>query len=161
MKLAKLAAALAPFVVIVSMSALSSKSQPAKANLSPAELKEAIIQVDKAMFDAFNAHNVDLLTAMFADDIEFYHDKSGLTNLQQSREGFVKMFENTPDIRRELVKDSLQIFPIKDYGAIEIGSHRFCHKENGVEQCGEFPFLMIWRQVSGDWKVSRVVSYGH
>jgi hypothetical protein len=71
------------------------------------------------------------------------------------------MFGNSPDIRRELVPGSLQVYPIKDFGAIEIGTHRFCHKENGKDDCGNFPFVMVWRKSADSWKVSRVISYGH
>lgn len=125
------------------------------------ELLEAIAGADKAMFDAFNAHNVDLLMSMFTDDVEFYHDKGGLTNHQQTREGFTGMFGRTPDIRRDLVKGSLEVYPVKDFGAIEVGTHRFCHKENGKDDCGNFPFVMVWKKIGDGWRVSRVISYGH
>ena len=125
------------------------------------QIFDIIAQMDAKTFAAFNAHDVDLLMSMFTRDVEFYHDKGGLTNYEQTREGFTKMFGNAPDIRRELIKDSLQVYPIKDFGAIEIGTHRFCHKENGKDDCGNFPFVMIWKQVGGAWKISRVISYGH
>lgn len=117
--------------------------------------------MDTAIFDAFNAHDVDKLMALFTDDLEFYHDTGGLTNYQQTADGFRKMFAGTPDIRRDLVKESLQVYPIKDHGALEIGCHRFCHKENGKDDCGTFEFAMIWRKVGDSWKISRVLSYGH
>jgi hypothetical protein len=71
------------------------------------------------------------------------------------------MMASVPDIRRELVAGSLEVHPIKGYGAIEIGVHRFCHKENGNEECGTFKFVHIWRKNGDSWQVSRVVSYGH
>jgi hypothetical protein len=71
------------------------------------------------------------------------------------------MFANSPDIRRDLLEGSLEVYPIKDFGAIEIGTHRFCQKENGKEDCGNFPFVMIWKKSGNSWKVSRVISYGH
>ena len=125
------------------------------------EMSDAISRADKTMFDAFNAHDVDLLMSMFTDDLEFYHDNSGLTNREQTQEGFTKMFANSPDIRRDLVAGSFEVYRVKDFGAIEIGTHRFCHKENGKEDCGEFPFVMIWKKTGDSWKVSRVISYGH
>jgi ketosteroid isomerase-like protein len=125
------------------------------------QLFDTIAQLDAKMFDAFNAHDVDLLMSMFTDDLEFYHDKGGLTDYRQSAESFKKMFANTPDIRRNLAPGTLEVYPIKDYGAIEIGTHRFCHKENGKEDCGNFPFVMVWRKTGDSWKVSRVISYGH
>jgi hypothetical protein len=97
----------------------------------------------------------------FAEDVEFYHDKGGLTNYQETREGFTKMFGNAPDIRRTLVPGTLKVYPIKDFGAIQLGTHQFCHKENGKDDCGDFPFVMIWKKTGESWKVSRVISYGH
>jgi ketosteroid isomerase-like protein len=125
------------------------------------ELLETIARTDSAIFDAFNAHDVERLMAMFTDDLEFYHDTGGLTDHRQTKESFKKMFASTPDIRRDLVKGSLEVYPIKDHGAVEIGEHRFCHKENGKDDCGTFKFAMIWRKSGESWKISRVISYGH
>lgn len=125
------------------------------------ELFDTIERMDAKMFEAFNGHNPDVLMSMFTDDLEFYHDKGGLTNYQQTAENFKKLFASTPDIRRDLKKGSLEVYPIKDYGALEIGVHWFCHKENGKNDCGSFKFAMIWRKTGDDWKVSRVLSYGH
>jgi hypothetical protein len=61
----------------------------------------------------------------------------------------------------------LEVYPIKDYGAIEIGAHRFCHKEEGNDaspartDCGTFKFATVWRKIGDSWKISRVLSYGH
>jgi Domain of unknown function (DUF4440) len=98
---------------------------------------------------------------MFTEDVEFYQDDEGVSNYQQTKSDLTKMLSSIPDIRRELVKGSLEVHPIKDYGAIEIVVHRFCHEENGKEECGAFKFLHIWRKTGDSWKVSRVVSYGH
>jgi ketosteroid isomerase-like protein len=149
------------FTVLVFVVAATAIAQsPPAIPVSP-QLFETVAQLDAKMFDAFNAHDIDLLMSMFTDDMEFYHDKGGLTNREQTREGFAKMFSNSPDIRRELIPGSLQVFPIKDFGAIEIGTHRFCHKEDGKEDCDNFPFVMVWRKIGESWKVSRVISYGH
>ena len=125
------------------------------------ELFDTIERMDGAMFSAFNGHNVDVLMSLFTDDLEFYHDTGGLTNHEQTKENFGKLFANTPDIRRDLVKGSLEVYPIKDYGAVEIGEHVFCHKENGKDDCGTFKFVMVWRKTGESWKISRVISYGH
>ena len=113
------------------------------------------------MFEAFNGHNVERLMSFFSDDLEFYHDKAGLTDKPQTRETFAKVFAQSPDIRRDLVKGSLRVYPVKGYGAMEVGQHRFCHHENGKEDCGTYTFVMIWRQKGDIWQISRVVSYGH
>ena len=126
-----------------------------------AQLRELIAGLDRKMFDAYNAHDVDGLMAWFSEDLEFYHDNGGLLDFQQVKAGFTSVFANNRDIRRDLVDGSLEVYPIKGFGAIEIGSHRFCHTENGKADCGTFRFLQIWRFKDGAWKVSRDVSYGH
>ena len=129
--------------------------------LESGELFETIAKMDAKLFDALNAHNLDELMAMFTDDLEFYQDNDGLKNYTQSKNDFKKLFVNVPDIQRQLVQGSLEVYPVKDYGAIEIGSHRFCHKENGKDDCGTFKFAMVWRKSGDSWKISRVISYGH
>ena len=57
------------------------------------------------------------------------------------------MFGNVSNITRTLVEGTLEVYPIKDYGAIEVGAHRFCHTENGKEECGSFKFVTVWRKV--------------
>ena len=136
------------------------QTEKAKAAKS-GDLFDAIARADVRMFEAFNAHDVEKVMATFTDDLEFYHDTGGVTDFPQTKEGFSKLFSGTPDIRRDLVSGSLEVYPIKDYGAIQVGEHRFCHKEKGKDDCGTFKFAMIWRKVGEDWKISRVISYGH
>ncbi|MEY2520782.1 MAG: hypothetical protein QOF24_2541 [Verrucomicrobiota bacterium] len=125
------------------------------------DLSATIARMDSEIFGAFNAHDVDRLMSYFTEDLEFYHDTGGLGNYRQNAADFKKMFASTPDIRRDLVKESLEVYPIKDYGAMEIGQHRFCHKENGKDDCGTFGFAMVWRKTGDSWKISRVLSFGH
>ena len=151
-------------VLIVAAFSISAQAedQPAKKKAATSgELFETIARMDSATFDAFNAHEVERLMGMFTDDLEFYHDTGGLTDYRQTKESFGKLFAGTPDIRRDLVKGSLEVYPIKGHGAIEIGEHRFCHKEKGKDDCGTFKFAMIWQKTGETWKISRVISYGH
>ncbi len=127
----------------------------------PAALRALVLDLDRRMFDAYNAHDVNALMAMFDSSLEFFHDKGGLLNFDQVKAGFTNVFANNKDIRRELVPGSLEVYQIKDYGAIQVGEHRFCHTENGKPDCGTFKFVQIWRHIDGDWKVTRDVSYGH
>ncbi|MBL0048058.1 MAG: nuclear transport factor 2 family protein [Bacteroidetes bacterium] len=62
---------------------------------------------------------------------------------------------------RKLVNGSLEVHPIKDFGAIEIGTHEFRHMENGKEELGVFKFVMIWQKQNDGWKISRVISFDH
>ena len=136
--------------------------QAAKKKATSGELFETIARMDAAVFDAFNAHDVARLMAMFTDDLEFYDDGGGRPKgAAQVKEDFGKMFTRVPDLHRELLPETLEIYPLTGYGAIEVGEHRFCHEENGKADCGITKFSMVWRQVGDTWKLSRVLSYGH
>lgn len=141
------------------------RTTPGATNPSPTagELFETIARLDGAIFDAFNAHDLERLMSMFTDDLEFYDDGDGvgLNDYRQTKDDFQKMFANIPDMRRDLVPGSLEVYPIKGHGALKIGQHRFCHKEDGKDDCGTFKFAMIWRKTGESWKLSRVISYGH
>lgn len=78
-------------------------------------------------------------------------------------ENFKTLFERnkTTGLRRDLVKGSLEVYPIKDFGAVEICAHTFCQMENGKNDCGTFKNIMIWQKKNDQWKVTRVVSYDH
>lgn len=125
------------------------------------ELYDEIARMDAAMFDAFNAHDLEALMSLFSEKLEFYHDTGGLQSYGAVKASFKQIFDRNDGLRRELVKGSLEIYPIKDYGALEVGTHRFRHTENGREEVGAFKFLQIWEKKEGKWKVTRVVSYGH
>jgi Domain of unknown function (DUF4440) len=132
-----------------------------KDSLTNADLYKEIARMDSVLFDAFNTHNLDKLKTLFTEDLEFYHDLGGLTGYQKNMESFKNTFEKNNGLRRELVKGSLEVYPIPGYGAMEIGTHSFCHIENGKPDCGTFKFVHIWQKKNGEWKISRVVSYGH
>jgi hypothetical protein len=126
-------------------------------------LYNEIAHMDSVMFSAFNAHDLQKLKATFSEDLEFYHDKGGLSNYEQTIENFKSLFEKNKNtgLRRKLVNGSLEVYPIKNYGAVEIGEHLFCHLENGKDDCGACKFVHTWQKKDGQWKVTRIVSYDH
>ena len=66
-------------------------------------------------------------------------------------------------LRRELVKASLEVHPIKNYGAVEIGIHNFYRTLPGKPEklTTVAKFMHIWQQDGEQWRVSRIVSYAH
>ena len=124
-------------------------------------LYKTVALLDSVLFNAFNDRNIETFKSMFTEDLEFYHDKGGLTGYDHTISFMKDVANNNNGLRRDLVKGSLEVYPIPDYGAMEIGSHTFCHQENGKDDCGTFKFVHIWQYKSGTWKISRVVSYGH
>jgi hypothetical protein len=119
-----------------------------KRNATSGELYEKIAALDAQVFAAFNAHDLEQVMAMFTEDVEFYDDGgSGSPKTHaQVKESFAKVFGNVPDLKRELVAGTLEVYPLKGYGAIQVGEQRFCHQENGKLGCGITKFSMVWRQ---------------
>jgi ketosteroid isomerase-like protein len=123
-------------------------------------LDVAIRRMDDSMSAAFNAHDAPRLMALFTPDLEFYHDTQGLQRFQAVSDGFAALFAQNNGIRRERV-GPLEVYPVRDYGAIEVGTHRFCHEERGRQDCGTFKFVQVWKRDGDRWRIARVVSYGH
>ncbi|WP_337045377.1 nuclear transport factor 2 family protein [Emticicia sp. 17c] len=125
-----------------------------------------IERMDAKLFNAINNKDLTTLKNLYDESLEFYHDKSGLMNYKTSIEINAKHFNDTTAKyveRRELDKNSLEVFPIPGFGAMEIGKHRFFTSFNGgPEEVTASPrFVLIWQQKGDQWKVVKVVSYGH
>ncbi|MDZ4350563.1 MAG: nuclear transport factor 2 family protein [Xanthomonadaceae bacterium] len=126
-------------------------------------LYATVAALDAAVFDAFNhcsdPAQLEKHAGYFVEDVEFYHDSGGVT---WSRD---EMLANTREFvcgkfSRELIPGTLQVHAIKDFGAISQGSHRFCQFSSGTCE-GVADFTMIWRHQDGEWRLTRVLSYGH
>jgi len=127
------------------------------------ELYDSIAYWDSIFFNAFNTKNLNKLEALLSDSLEFYHDLGGVTNYKQNMDAFKKTFESERRVRRELVKGTLEVYPIKDYGAVETGTHRFYATEIGQQEklSSEAKFVQVWQKKDGVWKITRIISYGH
>ncbi len=148
MKLAILALALA----------FTSETLAQTSDENPALVK-TITDLDAAVFDAYNRCDLEIFASYFTKNVEFYHDKGGVTWDRKT------VIENTRKyichkVRRELVPGSLKIYPINGYGAIEEGEHRFCQSETGACE-GIAKFVMIWENRKSKWQMTRVLSFGH
>mgnify|MGYP006189286985 FL=1 len=126
-------------------------------------LYNTVAALDTAVFDAFNrcaeTGQLDKHASYFAVDVEFYHDNGGVTWTREdmiagTRQNVCGKFS------RELVAGSLKVYPIKGFGAIAQGTHRFCQFSSGVCE-GLADFTMVWREQNGKWELTRVLSYGH
>ncbi len=117
--------------------------------------------MDSVLFQAFNERDIEKFKTLFTEDLEFYHDTGGLTNYDHTI-GFMESTAKTNNqLKRKLVTGSMAVYPVPGYGAMQFGEHRFCHIENGKQVCGTFKFVHIWQRKNNEWKISRVVSYGH
>lgn len=139
----------------------TSIAQEKKAAPTSAELYKEIEQMDEIMFEAFNKKDFEKFKSLFNEDLEWFQDNGGLLSYEIVFTNFSNMFKNENKLTRKLVKGTLEVHPVKDYGAIEIGVHEFRHMENGKEEIGTFKFLMIWQKKDNQWKIARVISYDH
>ena len=65
--------------------------------------------------------------------------------------------------RRELVRESLKVYPINNYGAIEAGTHRFYALSQGKPDrlTETAQFTHVWKEGNGQWRLARALSYDH
>ncbi len=125
------------------------------------ELFETISQLDHQVFDAIDRCDMQTEASLWTDDAEFYHDIGGLS---VGRKKIVEDIKNNlcGKVKRELVPGTLEVYPLGDYGAVEIGVHRFLHPyEQDYGVVGEAKFIHIWQFKDGKWKISRVISIDH
>ena len=124
------------------------------------KLYDTIVQLDSAFFEAYNTCNVNLNAygAFFSDSIEFYHDQGGLMT---SKQDIIEATKRNVcgKVTRQLVKGSIEVYPIANYGAVEIGLHKF---HNNTEKPG-MPsktgrFTIVWQNKNNEWKITRVIS---
>ncbi|MCK7595611.1 nuclear transport factor 2 family protein [Pseudomarimonas salicorniae] len=139
-------------------------SNPGGVEIPSAEsLQTTIAAMDSAVFNAFNRcsdpEQLERHASYFAADVEFYHDMGGVTWTRDAMLASTKKHV-CGNFGRELIPDTLQVHPIKDFGAISQGTHRFCQFASGKCE-GLADFTMIWRHKDGAWQVTRVLSYGH
>jgi len=149
------------FIILAIFFISIGQAQEKKVAPTSTELYDEIEQMDSILFDAFNNRDMPAFKALFSKDLEWFQDNGGLLSYETVFKNFDTMFHKDYKLTRTLVKGSLEVHPVKDYGAIEIGTHQFRHIENGKEEIGTFKFLMIWQKKDGQWKISRVVSYDH
>ena len=124
---------------------------------SSPELYAEIVRMDSTWEDSYNHCKMDVQEQIISEDLEFYHDNSGLLT---SKSKLIEALKNNicGKVTRELLKGSIEVYPIKDYGAVEMGYHRF-HNINDSNQNSHFArFVHIWKKENGTWKITRVIS---
>jgi hypothetical protein len=124
-------------------------------------LFDEISHADSLQFSAFNARDLNALMNYFDNSLELYQDNTGVRNFDQTKEAFGRLFKMNYVLTRKLIPGTMEVYPIKDYGAIETGQHTFSHIENGQLQTFTFKFMQIWQKKEGVWRVTREITYGH
>ncbi len=134
-------------------------------------LRREIEAADAALFAAvFDRCDPQAVAAMVTDDFEFFHDKWG--QIAKTKADFVKAIAGGCErqrqgtdfhARRRLVPGTLAVFPMKSYGALEMGEHEFfrVEKDGSLKPTEYARFAQLWRQQGGQWLLARVISYDH
>lgn len=151
-------------------------AQDAPVNLTPGAmarpgLAEEIRRADAEFFRAFfDTCDVDTVRRYIADDFEMIHDKGGIVAtsgaqfVQETVDKCKRQAEGTDFLStRKLVPDTLKVYPIQQDGAIATGTHTFyavkAGKPDRLTETGQF--TTFWKQVDGQWKMMRALSYDH
>jgi len=127
---------------------------------SRAELTRQVEALDQAFFGAFNQCQIEQLAGLVAEDLEFFHDKTGL---MRSRQAFLDSVRKNvcKRFRREPLPGTMTVFPLEGFGAIQMGEHKFCPLDSG--RCeGKGRYVHVWHRLDeGRWELMRVLSYEH
>ncbi|MDQ6873144.1 MAG: nuclear transport factor 2 family protein, partial [Gemmatimonadota bacterium] len=127
-------------------------------------LFRTIAGLDSVLFDAYNRCDLVRLGSFVAEDLEFYHDQTGLA---RGRQPFIDAVRQNicGKVRRDPVRSSLEVYPLKGYGAVETGGHMFCdprvHRVCDEKTSGIAKFVILWQLKDGTWSIPRVISYNH
>lgn len=131
----------------------------APAQVASDPLTQEIDALDAKVFDAYNRCDLPTFSAYFDPNVAFYHDTGGATFDRDAMVEGVRKYI-CGKVRRERLPATFRVYPIKGYGAIEEGEHRFCELATG--RCeGIAKFVMVWAKRDGAWRITSVLSYGH
>lgn len=133
-------------------------------------LTKAIAARDAVLFDVMFAQCApEALAAIVTDDMEFYHDKGGAMGRAAFVDDYAKSCaaKRAPDAwrsRRALVPESLKVYAIPGFGAVEEGTHLFYERKGeGPERlAGKARFSILWKLgADGQWRMARTFSIDH
>ncbi|MEX0914754.1 MAG: nuclear transport factor 2 family protein [Wenzhouxiangellaceae bacterium] len=132
--------------------------QAEEAGTKSGALYDELARMDALVFEtAFVTCDADRFRTLFTDDAEFYHDIAGPTFGEDV--WTLKSCPGDNGVRRVLVPESLEVYPMQDYGAIQIGEHWFV--EDGASTSTLAKFVHLWRFEDNQWRIARVLSFDH
>lgn len=122
------------------------------------ELYKEIVALDTEFFAAYNICDLKKQEEFYSDSIEFFHDQGGLMT---SKKGILDATEKNicGKVTRHLVPGSIEVYPIKDFGAIEFGEHTFQNNQESADTPSQIgKFVIFWEKTDSKWKITKVVS---
>ena len=153
-------------LVVLSMFLCTYPTNAQKKDNASSNLEETILELDSKFWQAYNTCDLKNFKTFLTDDLEFYHDKGGLTSTSSK---LMEQISNrlcgnkSIQLRREAIKESVHIYPLNNYGAIITGEHLFYQTENQQKErlVERGKFTHIWKKTNNKWQMSRVISYDH
>lgn len=134
------------------------------------KLTTTILEKDSGFWAAYNTCDTERLKGFFTDDVEFYHDKGGVTVGINALTESIKTNLcgiNNSRLRREVVVGTTKVFPLQKgkevYGAIMSGEHVFYITEKGKPEFldGRANFTHLWLLKNGEYRMARILSFDH
>ena len=132
----------------------------------PSDYQTTILKLDSLFWASYNSCDLEKFPGFLSEDLEFYHDKGGLTRtseklVEQVKQGLCG--DENVHLRREAIEESVHVYPLNKYGALISGEHRFYLNEKGKAEklIEKAKFTHVWQFKNNQWKMSRVLSYDH
>lgn len=138
---------------------VEASAQTVHPSVPDAALPEVVARLDAKHFGAFNACDTETLLALYAPDVEFFHDLSGRV---LDREQFIQAVKKNicGKVQRRALPDTMEVYPMAKIGAIQMGRH--CFAEPGKTDCiQQGRYYILWRFDGTNWQISKVFSYDH
>jgi len=122
------------------------------------QLYDELARMDAELFEAaFVSCSAEKFRALFTEDAEFYHDRTGASYGDAART--LKSCPRDDGVTRTLVPGSLEVYPMRGYGAVQIGRHVFARKGEPGSEAAQF--VHLWKRDGGAWRLARVLSFDH
>jgi ketosteroid isomerase-like protein len=145
-----------PLVILSLVAFVSFRTQPVL-DTEPKTLYDSIVAMDAAWEDAYNNCKLDVMSDIMSEDLEFYHDQGGMMT---SKTKLIEALKNNicNKVTRELKKGSIEVYPIPNYGAVEMGMHGFHNSMEPNSTTHFAKFVHLWKREGGKWRITRVIS---
>ena len=119
---------------------------------------DELARMDAALFEAaFVSCDPDAFKAIFTEDAEFYHDRTGAAYGDDVRT--LKSCPRENGVTRTLMPGSVEVYPMEGYGAIQVGRHTFSRQGEPGSEAAQF--VHLWKRDGESWKLARVLSFDH
>src|SRR5215203_2369235 len=152
------------------ISATAQTFQASQSSKATDDLFKILAAKDSLLFNAaFTTCNTSQIKSLLDKEFVFYHD-NGYANkttndtrtafLENIRQFCEKKNEGT-NMRRDIVKGTLQVHAINNAEAVQMGVQRFymVTKDQPDQLVEESKFSREWRKENGKWKMIRELDY--